>query len=766
MPGDMKWILALGVLLICAVWILKNQLQLKKLRRTAFLDPVTGGLTEVAFQQTCRKLLKRDSGGYTLVSVQVENLPQLCRSFGAETREHTLRRVHEALQAQLSSSEPAARIGEDSFCFLLKNRLPDEVCARLDRFSAGVNRGNDESAYPLQLSFGIYFPEKADGDIKDLQARAAFARQNGLPDHQYSFYDRSRWESSAWEREMAAAMDHAIQVSEFVVYYQPKIRVSDQKIVGAEALLRWRHPQRGLLSPDMFLAVAERYQKISSIDRYIFEMVCQTLARWKKKGWELCPVSLNLARADLERTNFVDECYETCCRYQIAAEQIEFEMEEHLLTENPERAKSFIQRLHAVGFRCAVDNFGVDATSLQLLGELDVDTVKLDRSFFRGDNNSRRGRYIVEALLKLTAQLHIRTVAEGIDDPGQVKYLGQVGCDMIQGFYYFKPMPLEKFEGAVYSQNLLTYVQGKESLVDQPEQREENLAGPALRSANSILQFSYLLQEDVVEFSEAFSPVLNGQTKLGEALAMFRTSMLIHENDREDFFRLLERCRREDGWVENTLRFYMSNGRYSWLELRMHRTGGVISGTMVNMAQWKGEVDRWKEKAARDTLTGLYNRDHFERTVRNGLKEQAYSSAAMIFIDVDNFKRINDTLGHMFGDDVLCWVAKQILGVFRHTDVIARYGGDEFVVFAPFIQQSVLEDRLKRLCGAFQFPYRNSTMDYKVSGSIGAAMYPQDGGDYEALLDHADCALYEAKSRGKDQYVMYEPHMQGDKSKK
>ena len=657
------------------------------------------------------------------------------------------------------------RTGEDAFCFLLKNRKPDEICARLDRICAGVDRADGGESYRLQLCFGIYFPESTEGDIKALQSRAVFARQNGASDHRYHFYDRSHWETSAWEREMASSMDHAIQVSEFVVYYQPKVRVSDQKVAGAEALVRWRHPQRGLLSPDMFLPVAEQYQKISAIDRYMFEVVCQTLARWKKRGWELCPISLNLARADLDRSNFVDECYEICCRHQVEPGQIEFEIEEHLLTENPERAKSFITRLHGVGFRCAVDNFGVDATSLQMLGELDVDTVKLDRSFFRGDNNSSRGRYIVEALLKLTAQLHIRTVAEGIDDLGQVKYLGQVGCDMIQGFYFFKPMPLEKFEGEIYSQNALAYVQGKELSLEREEQQEESHAASVLRTSDSIVQFSYQLQEDIIEFSEAFSPVMGGQTRFGDVLALFRTSILIHENDREDFFRLLERCQRGEGWVENTLRFYMSNGRYSWLELRMHCSGSVISGTLVNMAQWKGEVDRWKEKAARDTLTGLYNRDHFERTVRAQLKEQVYSSAAMIFIDVDNFKRINDTLGHMFGDDVLCWVAKQILGVFRHTDVIARYGGDEFVVFAPFLQQTVLEERLKRLCGAFQFPYRNNTMDYKVSGSIGAAMYPQDGTDYETLLDHADCALYEAKSRGKDQFVVYESYMQGDVSK-
>ena len=258
------------------------------------------------------------------------------------------------------------------------------------------------------------------------------------------------------------------------------------------------------------------------------------------------------------------------------------------------------------------------------------------------------------------------------------------------------------------------------------------------------------------------------ESKFRDAQALFRTTELIHENDRQDFFRLLDRCRRENGWVHNTLRFYMAEGRYEWLELRLHQDrtsgSGAISGTMVNMSGWKNEVDRWKEKATRDALTGLYNREYFEGTVKAQLDQKTYASAAILFIDVDDFKRVNDTFGHMFGDDVLCYVAKQILGVFRHTDVIARYGGDEFVVFAPSIKREVLEERLRRLCNAFQFPYRNETMEYKVSGSIGAAMYPLDGTEYETLLEHADCALYEAKNRGKNQFVLYEPHMAGDLS--
>lgn len=758
MSHDMFWSLALaGVLLICAVLVIRSRTQLKKIKRTALVDPVTGGHTELAFQFACRKAMGSRGDSCSVIALQVENMSQLCRLLGPEAGGEILARIHEGLKTQLGAGEPVARTGEDAFCFLLKNRKPDEICARLDRICTAA-RG--ETEHPLQLSCGIYLPEGRE-EIPVLQSKAVFARRSGAVGRRYHFYDRNRWEETAWEREMAKSIDHALRVSEFVVYYQPKIRVADQKVVGAEALVRWRHPQRGLLSPEMFLPVAERHEKVAAIDSYVFESVCRTLARWNKQGRETCPISVNLWRADLDRTNFADDCYAVCTRYQVEPGLIEFEIKEELLREDPERAKFLLERFHALGFRCAVDNFGAGPTSLQLLATLNIDTVKLDESFFGGDNNSRRGRYIVEALLKLTSQLHIRTVAEGIDNPGQVKYLQQIGCDMIQGFHYFKPMPQERFESEVYHRGGLTYVKS-----ENPYEEVKVLPETAhTQVTKSIVQFTYQIREDIIEFTEAFSPVLGGRSRLQGVMELFRTSEIIHENDREDFFRLLERCRREGGWVENTLRFYMAGGRYSWMEIRMHRTEDIISGILVNVAQWKSEMDRWKEKATRDTLTGLYNREHFEQAVRTQLEQKTHESAAMLFIDVDDFKRVNDTLGHMFGDDVLCFVAKQLLGVFRYTDVIARYGGDEFVVFAPSIQRPVLEERLKRLCGAFQHPYRNDTMEYKVSGSIGVALYPRDGADYETLLDHADCALYEAKSRGKDQYAVYEPYMRGKEPK-
>jgi len=355
------------------------------------------------------------------------------------------------------------------------------------------------------------------------------------------------------------------------------------------------------------------------------------------------------------------------------------------------------------------------------------------------------------------------TVAKEIDSPGQLQFLRQAACDMIQGFCFFKPMPVERFEKEAYIDNALRYAQCNLTTSKEEESNKLSSVGQSVQSTKSIILFSWQPQEDTIEFSDSFSPILGNRLKFENARALFRTTELIHENDRDDFLRLLERCQREEGWLENTLRFYVGEGQYGWLELRMrqdHRvSGGSINGTMVNLAEWKKEVERWKEKATRDALTGLYNREYFEHSVISQLNQKLFDSGAILFIDVDDFKWVNDTLGHRFGDDVLCYVAKQILGVFRHTDIIARYGGDEFVVFAPYIRREVLEERLKKLCGAFQYPYRNDTVEYKVSCSIGAAIYPQNGSDYKTILQNADLALYEAKKRGKDQFAVFDASM-------
>ena len=277
---------------------------------------------------------------------------------------------------------------------------------------------------------------------------------------------------------------------------------------------------------------------------------------------------------------------------------------------------------------------------------------------------------------------------------------------------------------------------------------------------------SMLPSSDRVMFSSLFSPVLEDQHTVSNALSFFQHSDLIHENDRKDFFDLMERCMKETGWATNTMRFYTSRGRYEWLEVHLHKEyipavgETVISGTLVNVAGWKNEVNRWKDKANRDALTGLYNREYFEQVARTTVESGKASNAAVVFVDIDDFKRVNDTMGHVVGDDVICWFARRLVGAFRQSDIVARYGGDEFVVFANGIERAELCKRLTQLCDEFRSPYRNGSIEYRVSGSVGAAMFPTDGNTYMGLLDSADSALYDAKRQGKNRFVLYHPGLE------
>ncbi|MBQ4354243.1 MAG: EAL domain-containing protein [Clostridia bacterium] len=754
---------------VCLVCLFFLKSRLNRLRADAYSDAGSGWMNERGFLQKNGALLTEKCDSYALICMHLPELDEIRKFRKSADVRRTLDYLQSVLTAQLNSQETFAKTGPGTFCFLLHNRDRDEITAKLGHITEALNHFRRESstAWHFAPVYSIHLPSAGNETPAEMLEKAHVALLHIPADKNYLFYDREQEEKTARDAELAQAIAPAIKNGEFVVYYQPKVRVSDRKIIGAEALIRRKTSREGLHSPDMFLPAAEQYRTAEQIDFFVLTEVCRMLAQWREQNREICPISVNLSRTSVSLPGLADACIDICSRYDIPPAWIEFDLREELLLEDLSRAKTLVDQLHDCGFRCVIDKFGSGLCSLQMLGEIPADAINLDRSFFAGDNNNRRGRYLLENVLRLAAQLQIRTTAVGIDSDGQVDYLCRAACDTLQGFYFFKPMPPDRLESEIFDGSALRFAETERNeQMFRGEVKREQKPAELVGTKKNIVLFSYNPAEDTVEFSDLFSPVLGNQTAFKNASALFRTTDLVHENDRADFFRLLERCQRENGWVENTLRFYMTGGRYEWTEVRLHRerasSEGIISGALADMSGWKNEVNRWKEQAARDPLTGLYNRAYFEQNAKERLASGKYPSAALLFVDVDNFKGVNDTYGHMFGDDVLCYMAKQILGIFRHSDMIARYGGDEFVVFAPSIEREVLRARLDKLYETLRFPYRNAGTEMRITATMGAAFFPENGADYETLLHHADCALYEAKERGKNQYVFYEPYMKGE----
>ena len=732
---------------------------IRKSAQRANKDTITGALNSSGFSMAAKKLMHPKDVSYSVVAMKLENYSQILQTFGVQSCEQVLMHLYRTLKSHLSNMEPAARIYNGTFCFLLKNQHESQIHNRLERIQAAVNQFNQDRPVPyvLQLTFGIYIPKDKLQSVAQMQ-ETAIALVHEQDTSTIRFYKGDSIETSGRKWELIQQIDQSLNNGDFQVYLQPKVRLSDQRIVGAEALIRWRHPQKGVLTPEMFLPLLEEYHLVSKLDLYLFESICKCLSSWTSMGWVPCPISFNLSKESLLSDSFIHHCGNICKVHHITPDLIEFELREAFLVEQPQKLYALAKHIHEYGFRCALDNFGRSHVPVHLLREIDIDTIKLDRSFFSSENNSRRNRFLVESILKFTTQMKISVVAEGIDNVSQIQHLQQAGCEQVQGFYYFRPMPVNEFQKTAYQDGNLRYItQDGSQIVTQQ----------ASTQGSDIVMFSLQTKEDKLFLSEAFSPLFEGQTELSNITPFLRHSELIHENDRDDFFQLLDRCVKENNWVSDTLRFYTSKGRYEWLEVHMHKEISlaardlVVSGTLVNIASFHNEVDRWKEKANRDVLTGLYNRAHFETVTTELLTSGTLSSSAILFVDIDDFKKVNDTLGHVVGDDVIRCIAKRILGTFRHADIVARYGGDEFVVFVNEISQVELYKRLQQLCDGFRIPYRNESVEYPIAGSIGVAMFPEDGKNYLELLDHADAALYAAKQQGKNRFVFYRPGMEG-----
>lgn len=728
--------------------------EVQRYKKMAFTDPLIGCFNRLGFIKEVEDFLPSNKNQYVVVTMQIQNFEQLMYSFGTQTVNQDLMQIHGVLKSNLNKSEPIGRINDSTFCFLMKTRQEDVIRARLARICETAER-RDQVARVPNLRFGIYTPDDRAQTLAEIMNISSVCMSSDGANERFYFIRNKLENFPEYKLNLVKQMKHALENGEFVVYMQPKVRLNDHLIVGAEALCRWRNPQKGIMTPDAFLPILEEYHLLHKWDIYLFEQVCRYISQWIRQGWTPVPVSVNLSYETLQMPQFAKSYAKICQKYDVPPELLELELPGVVLQKSALSLNPITEEIHRYNFRCALDSFGNGMVPLNFLRYVSVDTLKLDNKVMSAENNNRRIRFVMEAILKLTTQLQISTVAEGIDNVTQIQFLKQVGCDMVQGYYFFQPMPMEEFSFRVFNKGKPTYVKTEEN-------RDTN-AHPMMQSAKSskIVMFSIRTDMDQITFSSLFSPVLEEKYVHDNATSLFRYSTLIHENDQTDFLRLMERTHKERGWVDNTIRFYTTKGCYEWLEVHMHQDsspssdGAIISGTLVNTSDWNNEVNRWKEKANRDALTGLYNREYFEKTALAALEKGSNSSSAVVFVDIDDFKQINDTLGHTVGDDVICDIGKRLLGTFRHCDVVARYGGDEYVVFVNGINREELSERLDQFCSSFQVPYSNDNCEYPVSTSIGAAMFPDDGKDYLQLLNRADAALYVAKRQGKNQFVLY-----------
>ena len=424
----------------------------RRLEYIAFVDAVTGGMNNAAFCLKLRETLKNARRNeYTVAVINIRNFKMINESFGTHEGDRTLHYCMQILRKNVKEGEIAARGNADDFFLCLKEGNRNIVAARLQEIVREINSFNENLENPYHLSFrqGAYLIDEPDLDSTIIQDRVMTAcmNQQEFGENSCVFYDICFTQKMKQEHELNAMFRGALENGDFKVYFQPKVSLEDEKTAGAEALVRWQHPEEGMISPGDFIPLFEKNGNICRLDCYVFEEVCRTIDRWRREGRKLFPVSVNLSRQHFKRNDFLNQFADVAAKYRIPEGLLELELTESIFFDDNSIAmvRESINRMHELGFKCSLDDFGSGFSSLGLLKEFDVDTIKLDRRFFL-EMSKPKAEDVVECLIDLAGRLKVKTVAEGIETQEQIDFLKQIHCDMVQGFFYSRPLRVEEFE--------------------------------------------------------------------------------------------------------------------------------------------------------------------------------------------------------------------------------------------------------------------------------------------------------------------------------
>lgn len=425
------------------------------LEQLAFSDPVTGGDNALRFSMRAEKLLEEAApASYVLASADIQAFGLVNRIFGESAGDRVLSHLCRSFQDRLQFGELVARDTQDQFLLLLHADLPAALEARLEEMARHVNRFNEHTPTPyyLHLTIGLCLVNDPTHPLSDLLDQANLARKRARQ-HSTDKLSTCAWyrpedqEQRLREQNICNQMERALENGDFKIYLQPKFSLAGRRVVGAEALVRWQDGEQAFFRPDSFIPYFERNGFITRLDRYMFEQSCIQLRQWLDAGLEPVPISVNLSRANLAAGTLAG--YQAIReRYGIPPSLLEFELTETMMGENPAFFSEVVEAMHQMGFQCSIDDFGSGYSTLYMLQQVQVDTIKLDKSLFdglRAQPECPRTAIVVESVLQLARRLGLKTVAEGISTQEQLEFLERYPCDMVQGYYFSHPLPAEEF---------------------------------------------------------------------------------------------------------------------------------------------------------------------------------------------------------------------------------------------------------------------------------------------------------------------------------
>lgn len=423
-----------------------------ELTHLALHDNLTGLPNRALLTERIDRAMKRatETGGcFALMFMDLDGFKPVNDAFGHHTGDLLLRQVALRLRNSLHRRDTLARVGGDEFVLLVELQNPEDALAVARRQVNEVGNPFNIGEHQLQISLSIgicMYPGNGSTQHELLiNADAAMYHTKAAGKNGYSFFDASMNSNARNQLQMSQDLHKAIKHRQFCIYYQPKFDAMTGLPVGAEALLRWNHPEQGVLGPDLFISMAEKTGLIIQIGEWVLDEACRQMREWYAQGYSHWRIAVNLSALQFCHSGLVTAVADTLARHQLPANCLTLEITETTAMHDADASLAVLRRLSEMGVDLSIDDFGTGYSSLMYLKRLPANEIKIDRGFVRDLEHDTDDAAIVSAIVAVGQALNLRIVAEGVETAVQQRFLTHLGCHSLQGFLLGYPLPAQQF---------------------------------------------------------------------------------------------------------------------------------------------------------------------------------------------------------------------------------------------------------------------------------------------------------------------------------
>ncbi|MEG1972047.1 MAG: EAL domain-containing protein, partial [Oscillospiraceae bacterium] len=578
----------------------------KRLKYLAEYDALTGIHNKIKFFDDTRKMIDANPDkSFAFLRFDVDRFQLINSFFGTAEGDKLLIYIARELteDARKYKKSTYGRIESDVFGLCLTY---DKIETEKFIHKAKMKLARFNPNYDIVPSIGIYVVDDTKVSIEEMYNRATLAAKTCKGNYIdfYAYYNENMSLALNVEQEITNEMNFALQNGQFQIYLQPQYNIHTNLPCGAEALVRWIHPQKGVLSPGKFIPIFERNGFITKLDYYVWEQACKCLHSWKLQGLNPHPISVNVSRVNIYNPNLVEMLLELVDRYELEPALLNLELTESSYTDNPISMKKVMARLKSHGFIIMMDDFGSGYSSLSLLKDIMVDVLKIDMLFLSETEIPGRGENIVASVIRMAKWLNIPVIAEGAETEEQVDFLRSVGCDYVQGYFFARPMPIANYEqlceASYFGRRLFTDQNHDNYHYDDLflfNQNMKSLFNNALQAA-VIYEFADD-RIDIIRVNEAYYVLLGHDDMLAKSSDVMS---MVEEQYRASLLNAFHTCAGTQGTAECEYKRRRMNGAPIWIHTKLSYASivgnkHIITGELIDITLRKeldSELQRYR----------------------------------------------------------------------------------------------------------------------------------------------------------------------------